>query len=445
MQLQEKVNEGIKLIVVSTVLLGGLWLAGCERQGSPAPSSVPEVATVTISTEQVILTTELPGRTSACLIAEIRPQVNGLIQKRLFTEGSEVKEGQVLYQIDAAPFQAALDNAAANLAAMRNAADRARAALAESTAGVTGQRATLKLARINRQRLEGLFEKRFVSASDRDQAATNAEVAESTLRAVEAHVENDRQAVAVAEAAIQQAEAALETARINLGYTRITAPISGRIGKSNVTIGAMATAYQSLSLATIQQLDPIYVDVSQSTGQLQELKRRLEEGKLNQNGTNQNKVKLILDNGRPYPLEGTLQFRDVTVDPTTGSVILRVVVPNPKAALLPGMFVRVLVKEGVNEKAILIPQQAVARNPKGEPTALIVDSQEKVQQRMLTLDRALGDQWLVSSGLEPGDRVIVEGMQRARPGAAVKAVPFKPGRQDGTEPGNRAQPVAKAN
>ena len=235
MQLQEKVNERIKLIVVSTVLLGGLLLGSCERQQPPAPPRMPEVATVTISTEQVMLTTELPGRTSAYLIAEIRPQVNGLIQKRLFTEGSDVKDGQVLYQIDPAPFQAALDNAAANLAAMRKAADRARAALAESTAGVTGQRATLELARTNRQRFEDLFKKRFVSASDRDQAATNAEVAEATLRAVEAHVENDRQAVAAAEAAIQQAEAALETARINLGYTRITAPIPGRIGRSNVT------------------------------------------------------------------------------------------------------------------------------------------------------------------------------------------------------------------
>jgi len=212
-----------------------------------------------------------------------------------------------------------------------------------------------------------------------------------------------------------------------------------------VTDGALVTAFQPVPLATIQQLDPIYVDVPQSTAELQRLKRRLEEGGLNQSGTNQNKVKLILEDGTAYPLEGTLQFRDVTVDPTTGSVILRVVVPNPKGVLLPGMFVRVLVKEGVNEKAILVPQQGVTRNPKGEPTALIVDSQEKVQQRMLTLDRALGDQWLVSSGLQSGDRVIVEGVQRVRPGAAVKAVPFKPGRQQGAELANGAQPGAKAN
>jgi membrane fusion protein (multidrug efflux system) len=212
-----------------------------------------------------------------------------------------------------------------------------------------------------------------------------------------------------------------------------------------VTDGALVTAFQPVALATIQQLDPIYVDVPQSTAELQRLKHRLEEGRLNQNGTNQNKVKLILEDGTAYPLEGTLQFRDVTVDPTTGSVILRVVVPNPKGVLLPGMFVRVLVKEGVNEKAILVPQQGVTRNSKGNPTALIVDGQEKVQQRMLTLDRALGDQWLVSSGLQSGDRVIVEGVQGVRPGAAVKAVPFEPGRKQGTEPGDRDQPAAKTN
>jgi len=445
MQLKEKGNQRIKGMVVATILFGGLLLGGCERQQPPAPARTPEVATVTISTEPVTLTTELPGRASAYLVAEIRPQVNGLIQKRLFIEGADVKEGQVLYQIDPAPFQAALDNAAANLAAMRKAADRARAALAESTANAAGQRATLELAQTNQRRLDELYKKNFVSASDRDQAATTAKVAESTVRSIEAHMESDRQAVAAAEAAILQAEAALETARINLGYTRITAPISGRIGKSNVTIGALATAYQSLALATIQQLDPIYVDVPQSTTELQLLKQRLEEGRLNQNGTSQNKVKLILGGGTAYPLEGTLQFRDVTVDPTTGSVILRVVAPNPKGVLLPGMFVRVLVKEGVNEKAILVPQQGVTRNPKGEPTALIVDSQEKVQQKILTLDRAIGDQWLVSSGLQSGDRVIVEGLQRVGPGATVKAVPFKPGRKQGAEPRDTAQPAAKVN
>lgn len=419
-----QVREKISLIAVGTVVLCSLLLDSCERQASPQPTSIAEVATVTISTKQVVLTTELPGRTSAYRVAEIRPQVNGLIQTRLFTEGSEVKAGQVLYQIDSAPFRAALDNATANLAAMRKAADRARAALEESIANVAGQRSTLDLAGTNLRRFEELYKNRFVSASDRDQAATNAKVAEASLRAAEARVESDREAVGAAEAAIQQAEAALETARINLGYTRVAAPISGRVGKSNVTDGALVMAYQPVALATIQQLDPIYVDVSQSTSELQRLKRRLGEGRLNQNGKSQNKVKLILEDGTAYPLEGTLQFRDVTVDPTTGSVILRVVVPNPKGELLPGMFVRALVEEGIDEQAILVPQQGVSRTPKGEPIALVVDGGGTVQQRMLTLNRAIGDQWLVSSGLSSGDRVIVEGMLNVRPGNVVKAVPL---------------------
>ena len=264
---------------------------------------------------------------------------------------------------------------------MQKSADRARAALRASLAGVTRQQATLNFARTNRERFEELSKDGAVSASQRDQAVTEADVAEATIRAAEAQVESDRAAVAAAEAAIDQAEAAVETARINLGYTKITAPISGRIGRSSVTEGAIVTAYQPVALATIQQLDPIYVDVPQSTTELLRLQRRLEDGRLNHNGTNQNKVKLILEDGTPYPLEGTLQFRDVTVDPTTGSVILRVVFPNPKGVLLPGMFVRAVVKEGVNEQAILIPQQAVSRDPKGNPLALIVDAEGKVQQR----------------------------------------------------------------
>jgi membrane fusion protein (multidrug efflux system) len=236
---------------------------------------------------------------------------------------------------------------------------------------------------------------------------------------------------------IQYWKATVETARINLGYCRVTAPISGRIGKSNVTEGAIVTAYQPVALATIQQLDPIYVDVPQSTTELLRLKRRLEDGRLKSHGTNHNKVKLILEDGTAYPPEGTLQFRDVTVDPTTGSVILRVVFTNPEGVLLPGMFVRAVIKEGVNEQAILIPQQGVSRDPKGNPVSLIVDAEGKAQQRMLTLDRAIGDKWLVSAGLAPGNRVIVEGMQRVRPGAAVKVVPFKEGK---TRRGPAVQP-----
>jgi membrane fusion protein (multidrug efflux system) len=419
------VNERVRLIVVSMVLLGGFLLGACERQAPPPPPPVTEVAAVTVQTQRVVLTNELPGRTSPYRVAEIRPQVSGIIQKRLFEEGAEVKAGDVLYQIDRAHFQAAYDNAAANLAVTRTAPDRARAALQASIAGVTRQRATLELARTNVQRFEELFKDRAVSASQRDQAATDVEVAEATLRGAEAQVENDRQALAAAEAAIPQAEAALETARINLGYTRVTAPISGRIGRSNVTDGALVAAYQALALASIQQIDPIYVDVPQSTTEMLRLKQKSGKGRLITDGKDQRKVKLLLEDGTAYPVEGILQFRDVTVDPTTGSVILRMVFPNPKSVLLPGMYVRVVVQEGIAEQAILAPQQGVTRDPKGNPIALIVDSAGKVQQRMLVLERTLGDQWLVSSGLAPGDRVIVEGVQRVRPGDAVKVVPFE--------------------
>jgi membrane fusion protein (multidrug efflux system) len=431
---------------VAAIVSVVIFLQGCNReQKAPPPPPAPEVATVTVQPQQVVLTTELPGRASAYLIAEIRPQVSGLMQKRLFTEGSDVKAGEVLYEIDPAPFKAALDNATANVDVMRKSVDRARAALAASEASVTRQKAILDLAKINRQRFEDLLKDKAVSTADRDQAVSNADVAEATLKPVEAQVDSDRSAVAAAESALKQAEAAVETARINLGYTKITAPISGRIGRSTVTDGAIVTAYQPMALATIQQLDPIYVDVPQSTTELMRLKRRLEDGRLNRDGASQNKVKLILEDGTMYPLEGTLQFRDVSVDPTTGSVILRIVVPNTEGVLLPGMFVRAMVKEGVNSQAILIPQQAVSRDPKGNPLAMIVDANGVAQGRMLTLDRAIGDRWLVSSGLAPGDRVIVEGLQRVRPGVPVRAVPFAATEKENASSGKSTQPATKAN
>ena len=384
-------------------LLSGLLLAGCDRrQQSPAPP-VAEVAAVTVQPQRLVLSTELPGRTSAYRIAEIRPQVNGIIQKRIFTEGSDVKADQVLYQIDPAPFRAALDSAKASLAKSE---------------------ANLPAVRLRFERYKGLLAEKAVSQQDYD----------------------DREAaLKEAEADIEYWKAAVETARINLDYTRVTAPISGRIGKSNVTDGALVTAYQPIPMATIQELDPIYVDVPQSTTELLRLKRRLEDNRLSQNGTNQNKVKLILEDGSAYPLEGMLQFRDVTVDPTTGSVVLRVVVPNPEGVLLPGMFVRAVVKEGTNERAILIPQQAVSHDPKGNPIALIIDAEGKIQQRRLTLDRAIGDKWLVSSGLASGDRVVVEGMQKVRPGASARVIPFDAARKAYEEPGNMARPAGKAN
>jgi membrane fusion protein, multidrug efflux system len=395
--------DPLKWGVIFTALLGGLLLGGCGRGQQPPPPPVPEVATVTVQPQKVVLTTELPGRTSPYRVAEIRPQVHGIVQKRLFTEGSDVKAGQVLYQIEPAPFKAAFDSA--------------KAALAKSEAN-------LPVTRLRFERYKGLLAENAVSQQDYD----------------------DREAsLKQAEADIEYCKAACDTARINLEYTRVTAPISGRIGRSNVTDGALVTAHQVVPLATIQQLDPIYVDVPQSTTELLRLRRRLENKHLHENGANQKDVKLILEDGAAYPVEGTFQFRDVTVDPSTGSVVLRVVFPNPKGVLLPGMFVRAVVQEGVNEQAILVPQQAVSRDPKGNPFVLLVDSESKIQQRMLTVDRAIGDKWLVSSGLASGDRVVVEGIQKVRPGASVKAVNFDAARKADAETGNVARPAGKAN
>ncbi len=433
------------LLFASGVLACSLWLNGCNSSTSAPPPPVPEVATVTVQTEQVVLTTDLPGRTSAYAMAEIRPQVGGIIQKRLFEEGSEITAGQLLYQIDPAPLQAAFDNATANLAAARRGTERARAALAASRAGVVRQRAVVENARTNRKRFEDLLAEGAVSASQRDQAATDADVAEATLISAEAQVESDREAVAAAEAAIRQAEAALESARINLGYARVTAPIGGRIGRSDVTVGALVTAGQSAALATIQQLDPIYVDVTQSSANLLRLRKSFESGRLKGNGAAQARVKLLLEDGTAYPLEGTLKFSDVTVDPSTGSFILRTVFPNPRHLLLPGMYARAIIQEGRVEQAILVPQQSVSRDPKGNPIALVVDSSEKVAQRTLAVDRAIGDKWLVSEGLTPGERLIVEGIQKARPGASVKAVPYRPGGKEDPGAAKAAQPATKAN
>jgi membrane fusion protein (multidrug efflux system) len=377
-------------------------------------------------------------------MAEIRPQVGGIIQKRLFEEGSEIKGGQVLYQIDPAPLQAAYDNAAANLAAARKAADRARAGLAGSRTGVVRQRAVVENARVNRKRFEDLVAEGAVSASQRDQAVADADVADATLLTTEAQVESDREAVGAAEAAIQQAEAALQTTRINLGYARLSAPIGGRIGKSMMTVGALVMAGQPTPLATIQQMDPIYVDVTQSSANLLRLKQNVASGRLKGNGPNQARVKLLLEDGTPYPVEGTLKFSDVTVDPSTGSFILRTVFPNPQHLLLPGMYVRAIVQEGLVEQAILVPQQSVSRDPKGNPVALVVDGSDKVEQRMIEVDRAIGDRWLVASGLAPGDRVIVEGIQKVRPGVSVKTIPFNPGGKGSPEAAKTGQPPAGA-
>jgi len=393
-------NYTIKLAVIG-VFAFGLILSGCgEKNAGPPPLS--EVAVVTIKAEPVVITTELAGRTSANLVAEVRPQVGGIIQKRLFTEGADVRAGQVLFQIDPALYQAACDNASA--------------ALARSEAN-------LSALMLRAGRLRELLADKAVSQQDYDDAAA---------------------ALKQTQADIQYAKATLETARINLKYTTITAPISGRIGRSSITEGALVTAQQPAALATIQQLDPMYVDVTQSTADILRLRQQMQEGQLDQNGKNQQKVRLLMDDGTEYPWKGSLQFRDVTVDPTTGSVILRIVFPNSNGVLLPGMFVRAIVQEGIHKNAILIPQQAVSRDPKGNPLTLIVDAFGIVQQRPLTLDRAIGDNWLVSSGLAQGERVIVEGIQKVKPGLSVKTVPFESGEKNSGKNKN-VVPPAKTN
>ena len=371
--------------------LAVLAMAGCQgpEQQTRPPAPAPQVSVVTVQPKPIVLTTELPGRTSAFRIAEIRPQVNGLIQKRLFTEGADVKAGQILYLIEPASFEAALKTAEAAL---------------------TRSQANLPAVQSRVARYEELLAEKAVSQQDYDDAT-------AALRQVEAD--------------IQVGQATVETARINLAYTRITAPISGRIGRSNVTEGAIVTAYQPVALATIQQINPIYVDVPQSTTELLRLKRRLADGSLNRNNASQETVSLIMPDGTAYPLTGALQFQEVTVEPSTGSVTLRAVFPNPDGILLPGMFVQTAIKEGVNQAAILVPQQGVSRDRRGNPMALIVDAESKTALRMLSIDRAVKNQWLVSAGLAPGDRVIVEGLKMLRPGTPVEAVPFN---ADNAEP-----------
>jgi len=374
-----------KLIGALGAIVAGIMLTGCGTKpsaGAPPPSSPPEVSVIVMQPQRVALTTELPGRTSPYQIAEVRPQVNGIIQKRIFTEGSDVKAGQVLYQIDPATYRAAFDSA------------KAAKARAE---------ASLITVRLKEERYKDLVKIKAVSQQDYD----------------DAHA-----ALKQAEADVDAAKAALETARINLAYTRVTAPISGRIGRSTVTDGALVTASQPAALATIQQLGPMYVDVTQSSAELLKLKQNLASGLLKNNGAAQARVKLLLEDGSAYPLPGSLKFSEVTVDQSTGSITLRAIFPKPKQTLLPGMFVRTILEEGVSEKALLVPQRGVTRNPAGDATVMVVGAGEKVESRTIKVARTVGDNWLVSEGLKDGDRVILEGIQRARPGTLVKTTPF---------------------
>ena len=354
-------------------------LAACgDPPGPPSMGSqgTPQVSTITLQAQQVRLTTELPGRISPALIAEVRPQVTGLIQKRAFQEGTMVKTGDLLYQIDPATYRASVDSAQAAL-------DKAQAQLVS--------------AKLKADRLKELAEMKAAGQQDADDATA------SLLQA---------------QADVASAKAALLTQRINLEYTRVVSPISGRIGRSSVTQGALVTANQASALATVQQLDPIYVDVTQPSASTLAVGQALATGTLKAGSA---KVTLVLENGSAYPLAGKLKSSEVTVDQNTGAITLRAEFPNPKGVLMPGMFARAVVEEGVLEQALLVPQPAISRDALGKPVAFVVNADNKLEQRAVETSRAIGGQWLITSGLKAGDRVAVEGQQKVQPGTVVEA------------------------
>lgn len=352
-------------------------LTGCDGQENPQQhAQAPQVSVHIVKSAPLAVTTELPGRTDAYRVAEVRPQVSGIILHRNFTEGSDVKAGESLYQIDPATYQAAYDNAKGELVKAQAAAN---------------------IAHLTVKRYVPLVGTQYVSKQEYDQAVATAQQADASVVA---------------------AKAGVESARINLAYTKVTSPINGRIGKSSVTEGALVTNGQSTALATVQQLDPIYVDVTQSSSDFMRLKQQtsLQKG-------DTSSVELLMENGQPYPLKGTLQFSDVTVDESTGSITLRALFPNPQHMLLPGMFVRARIDEGTQPDAILVPQQGVTRTPRGDATVLVVNEKNQVESRTVVAPQAIGDRWLITEGLKNGDRVIISGLQKVRPGVTVVAIP----------------------
>jgi membrane fusion protein, multidrug efflux system len=372
--------NGNELILALTGAVAALLLAACAKeQGGPPPP--PEVGVVTLEPHKVDIIDQLPGRTTAFRVAEVRPQVTGIVQKRLFSEGTEVKAGQQLFQIDSGSYRAALSSAEAAL-------KRAEA-----------QAVTAKLLQ---ERYAPLIAANAVSKQENDEAIA---------------------ARARAEADVAAARAAVESARINVVYTQVLSPINGRIGRTLVTEGALVTSGQQGPLATVQQLDPIYVDITQSSTEMLRLQKQLTNGELVKDGDDQAEVGLTLEDGTVYAERGRLKVSEVSVDPGTGSVVLRAVFPNPRRELLPGMFVRATLTRGSRAQALLVPQRGVTRNQKGEATVLVVDAGNNVEEKVVTADRAIGSDWLITAGLAAGDRVIVEGLQKAKPGSPVKPVP----------------------
>lgn len=371
------------LFFALSILAGSVALTSCgqnEQVAAPAAQAAP-VSVVTLKSQTVTLTKELPGRIAASQIAEIRPQVTGIVQSRLFTEGAEVKAGQGLYQIDPATFEA-------EVASGRAAVAKAKASIASNKAKSTRYTELLKI--------------NAVSQQDFDEADA---------------------AFKEAEADLLTAQAKLTTAQINLNYSKVTAPITGQISKSSVTVGALVSANQTNSLATVTQLNPIYVDLTQSSSELLQLKQALASGAINSDENAKADVELILEDGSIYSHKGTLQFSEVTVDPGTGSVTMRAQFANPEKLLLPGMYVRAVIVEGVKSNAILVPQRGVSRNQKGEATAMVVNDQGVAEARVLNAGRTIGSDWLINDGLSAGDKVIVEGLQNIRPGEPVQIVP----------------------
>ncbi|MCY1696656.1 efflux RND transporter periplasmic adaptor subunit [Lelliottia sp. SL45] len=370
-------KKHFRLLPLSGFIVCSALLAGCDgSDNAQQGAQVPQVTVFVVKSAPLAVTTELPGRTDAFRVAEVRPQVSGIILRRNFVEGSDVKAGDSLYQIDPASYQAAFDSAKGELVKAEAAAN---------------------IAHLTVKRYVPLVGTQYVSRQEYDQAVANARQADASVTA---------------------AQAGVETARINLAYTKVSSPISGRIGKSSVTEGALVTNGQASALATVQQLDPIYVDVTQSSNDFMQLKQSsLQKG----DGTSS--VQLLMENGQPYAENGTLQFSDVTVDESTGSITLRAVFPNPKHMLLPGMFVRARIDEGVQPNAILVPQQGVTRTPRGDATVLVVNAKEQVETRSVVAPQAIGDRWLITNGLKEGDRVIISGLQKVHPGATVVATP----------------------
>jgi membrane fusion protein (multidrug efflux system) len=378
----------------AALLILPLAACGGKQQQQQAPQGPPQVSVVAVQPQAVTLTTVLPGRTNAYETSEVRPQVSGLVLARLFTEGDQVTKGQALYRVDPQPYVAAVAQARASLG-------RAQAAIASSSAL---QRRYGELVKIN-----------AIAKQDYENSITSAQQAR-------------------ADVAAQQA--ALRNAQIDLSRTTIRAPISGRIGRSVVTTGALVTSGQTTALTTIQRLDPVYVDVAQSSSDLLKLRRQIADGQLSRGGQAA-RVRLRLEDGSLYPIEGTLQFADVSVDPMTGTQTIRALFPNPRALLLPGMYVRAELVEGTQAQAITVPQRAVSRDEKGNPTVLVVGRDNKLAPRVIVAPRTIGENWLVTSGLTAGDRVVVEGAMMLRPGTPVKAVPWNPNakpRQDGGAP-----------